>query len=116
MKEVHELTSLDSIEAFMENNTWAFLYISRPECSVCHSILPKLRDLLEHYPQIQLGHINANQVEAVAARFLVFTVPTLLLMIESKEYLRADRFVRFEQLKEQIDKMYQIVSQEDEAM
>ncbi|MNH98456.1 Thioredoxin [compost metagenome] len=112
MKELHELTSMDRVEAFLEKHKLNFLYISRPECSVCHAILPKLRELLDHYPQIYLGHINANQVEEVAAKFLVFTVPTLLLMVEKKEYIRSDRFVRFDQLAEQIEQVYELVAQD----
>lgn len=109
MKEIHELTSLDEIEAFLVNNKWCLIYVSRPECAVCHAILPKLRNMLADYPYIHLGHINANQVEAVAAQFLIFTVPTLLLMVDQKEYIRANQFVRFDQLKEQIERLSQIV-------
>jgi thiol-disulfide isomerase/thioredoxin len=106
MKELYELTSLDEIEAFLDKHKLGILYVSRPDCNVCHAILPKLRELLVHYPQIHLGHINAKQVEAVAARFMIFAVPTILVMIEQKEYLRADRFVRFDQLNEQIEQIY----------
>lgn len=106
MKEIHELTSLNEIEAFIVENKLSFIYISRPECTVCHAVLPKLRELLTHYPHIQLGLINANQVKEVAARFLTFSVPTLLLFIDQREYIRADRFVRFDQLNEQIEQVY----------
>lgn len=114
MKEIHELTSLDMVEAFLERNKLSFLYVSRPECSVCHAILHKLRELLEQYPRIYLGHVKANQVEAVAARFLVFAVPTMLLMIDQKEYVRADRFVRFDHLNQQIKQIYKIVTQDEQ--
>lgn len=110
MKEILELTSLNEVERFINKNKLSFLYISRPECAVCHAILPKLRELLAHYPHIQLGLINANQVKAVAARFLTFSVPALLLFMDQKEYIRADRFVRFEQLNEQIEQVYCFVS------
>lgn len=53
MKELHELTSMSMVETFLEQNKLSFLYISRPECSVCHAILPKLREFLNPYPQIQ---------------------------------------------------------------
>ncbi len=105
MKELYELTSLDEVDVFIEKHKWSLLYISRPECTVCHAVLPKLRELLVHYPQIYLGHINANQVEAIAAKFLTFTVPTMILMIEQKEYLRADRFVRFDDLNKLIERI-----------
>jgi len=110
MKEIHELTSLDRVEAFLQEHKMSFLYVSRPECNVCHAILPKLRELLDHYPDISLGHTNANQVEAIAARFLIFTVPTMLLLVDQKEYIRADRFVRLNELNRQIEQIYNAVS------
>lgn len=103
----HELTSLNEVEAFLEKNKLCMIYVSRPECSVCHALIPKLREMLVHYPHIHFGHINANQVEAVAAKFLIFTVPTILLTMDQKEYIRANQFVRFDQLKTQIDRVYQ---------
>jgi len=107
---IHELTSLDKVDAFLLEHKLSFLYVSRPECSVCHAILPKLQELLMHYPHIQLGHINANQIEAIASRFMIFAVPTMLLMVEQKEYLRADRFVRMDRLNEQIEQIYNVIT------
>lgn len=111
MKEMHELTSIDMVETFLETHKLNFLFISSPECNVCHAILPKLRELLDNYPQIRLGHINADQVEEVAARFLVFTVPTLMMMVGKKEYIRSDRFVRFDRLNKQIEQIYEFAAQ-----
>ncbi|MCI2256472.1 thioredoxin family protein [Domibacillus sp. PGB-M46] len=106
MEKLNELTTLKMVEEFLENNEFSFLYISRPECSTCHAILYKLRELLGHYPLIHLGHIDANKVEEVAEKFLVFTVPIMLLMIDQKEYIREDRFVRFDRLKKKLDQIY----------
>ncbi|AEI41767.1 thioredoxin family protein [Paenibacillus mucilaginosus] len=111
MTKLDELTSLERIEAFIEENEWSFLYISRPDCNVCHALLPKLKELLDHYPLIRLGHIDASKVEAVAAKFMVFTVPSLLLIIEGKEYMRENRFVRFDRLNEQLEQMYEAYNQ-----
>ncbi|MNW53453.1 Thioredoxin [compost metagenome] len=106
MKNVHELNSVDEIECFLKKNQLSLLYVSRPECTVCHAILPKVLFMLEVYPEIHVGHIDANVVEQVAERFLVFTVPTIMVFITGKEYLRTDRFVRFEHFSEQINNMY----------
>ncbi|MFC5449901.1 thioredoxin family protein [Paenibacillus aestuarii] len=106
MKEMYELISMDEIETFLDKNELSFLYISRPECSVCHALLPKLQNLLLKYPNIQLGHINADQIEEVAANFLVFSVPTMLFMNHHREYLRTDRFVRLDELNDKIGELY----------
>ncbi|MCZ8521858.1 MULTISPECIES: thioredoxin family protein [Paenibacillus] len=106
MKEVHELISMDEVEVFLDKNRLSSLYISRPDCSVCHALLPKLQSLLMNYPNIQLGHINADQTEEVAAKFFVFSVPTILFMNHQREYLRTDRFVRLNELSDKIGELY----------
>ncbi|MDP4526221.1 thioredoxin family protein [Bacillus halotolerans] len=108
MKEVTELLSLNAIENFINRHQLNFIYISRPSCTVCHAVLPQLRELLEQFPHIKLGHVNADRVEEVAGRFSVFTVPVLLLFIEGTEFLREARFVHFEQLEQKLKRVYQL--------
>lgn len=108
MKEIKNLTSLSMVEEFVKINKFSFLYISRPDCGVCHAILPQLRYLLDEFPMIRLGHINANEVEEIAAKYLILTVPTLLLFLDGEEYLRILRFVHFDELKERIERIYEI--------
>ncbi|MEK3708410.1 thioredoxin family protein [Paenibacillus sp. FSL R7-0198] len=114
MKDIHELTSIEMVEETIQQHELVFLYVSRPECSVCHALLPKIRVLLEHYPSIYLGHINANEVEEVASKFLIFTVPTMIMLVEQKEYIRADRFVRLERLEEQLQQIHSMYIQDEE--
>ncbi|KUP37612.1 thioredoxin [Bacillus halotolerans] len=108
MKEVTELLSLNAIENFINRHQLSFIYISRSSCTVCHAVLPQLRELLEQFPHIKLGHVNADRVEEVAGRFSVFTVPVLLLFIEGTEFLREARFVHFEQLEQKLKRVYQL--------
>ncbi|MEG7357326.1 thioredoxin family protein [Bacillus sp. 0209A] len=112
MKEMTKLHSLDAIENFIKQHHFSFLYISRPGCTVCHAVLPQLRILLEQFPNIKLGHINADDVEEVAGRFSVFTVPVLLLFIDGTEFLREARFVQFEQLEERLKRVYRLYEDE----
>lgn len=107
MKEIENLSNYAVVEAFINEHELSFLYVSRPDCSVCHAILPKLRALLEHFPQMKLGQVNALQVEEIAGHLSIFTAPTLLLFVKGKEYLREDRFVRFADLEEKLARIYE---------
>jgi thiol-disulfide isomerase/thioredoxin len=109
MREFSELETLQAIEKFIVDNTLAFLYISRPDCSVCHGLLPQVKELMVKYPKINLGHIDASVVEAVAGRFSIFTVPVLLLFVEGKEYIREARIVHMDLLDDKINKLYKNV-------
>lgn len=114
MKDIHELTSIEMVETAIQQHELVFLYVSRPECSVCHALLPKITALLESYPSVYLGHINANEVEEVASKFLIFTVPIMIMIVEQKEYIRADRFVRLERLEEQLQQIHSMYIQDGE--
>jgi thiol-disulfide isomerase/thioredoxin len=104
-----ELSTLDAIEDFISSNRLAFLYISQPNCSVCHGLLPQVEELMTSFPEIMLGSINALEVEAVAGKFSVFTVPVLLLFVEGKEYIREARIVHMDLFEDKLHKIYKNV-------
>lgn len=108
------LTSLDSVEKFIEANQFSFLYVSRTNCGVCHVILPQLKELLKEFPLIQLGHINADEVEEIAGKLSIFTVPALLLFVDGKEIIREARFVQIQSLHERISKVYNMIVAESD--
>lgn len=100
------LHDLDEMEAFIKGNHLVFLYISRPGCSVCEGLKPQVLDMLEDYPEIQIGYVDASETEAVAGRFDIFAVPVLLLLVEGKEFIREARIVHLDLLHEKIAKIY----------
>ncbi|GGM19185.1 thioredoxin-like protein YdfQ [Paraliobacillus quinghaiensis] len=95
------------LEQFITDNELAFLYISRPNCSVCKGLLPQVEEIMKKYPKIALGYVNADQLPDVAGKFSIFTVPVLLLLVDGKEYLREARIVHLQQFEEKIEKIYQ---------
>lgn len=109
MREFKQLKSISEIDYFIQQHELAFLFISRSNCSVCHGLLPQVQTLMEKYPEIQTGHVNAEEVEAIAGRFSIFTVPVLLLFVDGKEYVREARIVHMDQFESKIDKIYENV-------
>lgn len=109
MRELLKLNTVEQIDDFIVSSDLAFLYISRPNCSVCHALLPQVQELLTKYPEIKLGHINADEVPEVAGKFSIFTIPVLLLFYQQKEYIREARIVHLELLDEKINKIYKNV-------
>lgn len=109
MKELLELSTVEQIDDLIASSDLVFLYISRPNCSVCHALLPQVQELLMKYPEIKLGHINADEVPEVAGKFSIFTIPVLLLFYQQKEYIREARIVHLELLDERINNIYKNV-------
>lgn len=104
-----ELTSLADVDAFLTENQLSFLYISREHCSVCHALLPQVKEVLAKFPKIQFAFINADQLEEIAGHFSIFTVPAMLLFIDGKEYVREARFIHMDEFEKKIRKLYEIV-------
>lgn len=111
MREIEKLHSIEMVENFIQQHSLSFIYISRPDCSVCHALLPQILELMEQFPHIQLGHVNADAVEEIAGKFSIFTVPVLLLFVDGKEYIREARMVHLEPYKQKISKIYELYTQ-----
>src|SRR5699024_12033795 len=92
MKTFQELETIKNIEHFIDKHQLTFLYFSHPNCSVCQGLLPQVQQMMNNYPNIQLGHINTRKTPEVAGYFSVFTVPVLLLFFNGKEYILKERF------------------------
>src|SRR5699024_8325803 len=104
MKTFQELETIKNIEHFIDKHQLTFLYFSHPNCSVCQGLLPQVQQMMNNYPNIQLGHINTRKTPEVAGYFSVFTVPVLLLFVNGKEYIRKARIVHMNLLEEEIKK------------
>ncbi|ADO56596.1 MULTISPECIES: thioredoxin family protein [Paenibacillus] len=89
-----ELLSIEEIDAFIQNNRLSMLYFSQENCNVCHSVYPKLKDLLTKFPSIKLAHVDTSNVEEVVGKFLIFSVPTIIMFIDQRESFREGRFVQ----------------------
>jgi len=109
MREFEPLRSIEAIDTFIQAHTLAFLFISMPGCSVCGGLLPQVRQLMKDFPEIHLGHVDADDVAEVAGRFNILTAPVLLLFVEGKEYVREARIVHMDMFEEKIRKIYENV-------
>lgn len=106
-KSFASLHSIGAVDQFISENDLAFLYITMPNCSVCHGLLPQIETMFEQYPQIETRTVDASEVQEIAGRLQVFTAPVLILFVEGKEYLREARIVQTARLDEQIAKVYE---------
>lgn len=104
-----QLKTINEVKAFIQEHQLAFLYISQPNCSVCHGLLPQVEALLQRYPAIEVGHVDTNDVPEIAGLLSIFTIPVLLLFVDGKEHIREARIVHMDLLNEKIKKIYENV-------
>lgn len=75
------------------------IYISMPNCSVCHAVLPQLEQLVTKYA-IPAFHLDAFDIPEVASMFEVLTAPAVLVYQDNRELDRQARFINLHHLED----------------
>jgi len=96
------LLSLEQLQQTINNSDGVLIYFSTQECNVCKVLKPKLMSLMEqYYPDIKLFYVDINQYPEISGQYRVFTVPTILVFLDGKEFTRKSRnFSPMELIKE----------------
>ncbi|MFC2124537.1 thioredoxin family protein [Bacteroidota bacterium] len=85
------------------------LYFTSPDCNVCKSLKPKVRELVEEkFPLMEMKEINIQDHPETAAEFGIFTIPVILVYFEGKEYLRKARNVGIYELEKELSRPYSL--------
>jgi thioredoxin 1 len=83
------------------------IYFGGENCSVCKSLKPKVEELFNtKFPNITQHYIQSDDNLEFARRHNVFTIPTLLIFFDGKEYIRESRHISLHTLEPQISKLY----------
>lgn len=97
------------ISLFVKSPAVCF-YLSTPECNVCKVLKPKVIELIKNeFPLMQFHYVDLNEAKEIAGQLSVFTVPTILIFFDGKEIIRASRNIHIDELREQINRYYQMI-------
>lgn len=102
------LTSISDIEHTIANNTLCLFYIKAPDCGVCNVMLDKVGKLADQYPHLTSFYTDIMEEPLIAGRFLVYSGPTVLLLMEGKEVYRGVQFIDLEELEFNINRFLEL--------
>ncbi len=101
---------LDNLKEIIRDEVGVLLYFSGENCNVCHALKPKFKELFDStFPKIRQIYIDAEQNPLISAHFRVFSVPTMLVFLDGKEFIREGRAVSLYQLKNKLLRPYNIM-------
>lgn len=101
--------SLDNLKQQLNQQPLSVLYISMPNCSVCHAVEPKVEKLISTLPSIKMTSIDASQIPDIAGEYSIFTAPVVLLFSYGKELYRQARFIQMDELEHQLKKYHEFI-------
>lgn len=101
---------LEEVQNSIDNELGVLLYFSGEKCSVCHALRPKFKELFdESFPAIKQIYLDAHENLEISAHFGVFAVPTMIVFLDRREFLREGRSVSLLQVKEKLSRPYNIM-------
>lgn len=104
------MKGITDFELYIKERAAVLAYFSHDECNVCKVLKPKLIELVnERFPEIQFIYINVKELPEISAQLSIFTVPTIVIYFEGKEFVRKSRSIGIEEIAASIERPYQLM-------
>ena len=91
------LKNIKDIEQTIADNRLCLFYIKAPDCGVCNVMLDKVVRLADQFPSLTSFYTDITEEPLIAGQFLVYSCPTVLLLLDGKEVYRGAQFIDLEE-------------------
>ena len=105
------LTSRIDIERTIADNCLCLFYIKAPDCGVCNVMLDKVMRLADQFPSLTSFYTDITEEPLIVGQFLVYSGPTVLLLMNGKEVYRGSQFIDMEELEYNINRFLKLSEQ-----
>jgi thioredoxin-like negative regulator of GroEL len=102
--------TLEELQNTIRTEVGVLLYFSGENCNVCHALRPKFKELFDaEFPALKQIYLDAHENAEISAHFQVFSVPTMMVFLDGREFAREGRSVSLHQLKEKLQRPYEMM-------
>jgi len=101
---------LEEVEKNIQNELGVMLYFSNDNCNVCKALKPKLHEEFnKNFPKIKIINIDNIKNPEIASYYNVFSIPTTIIFLDSKEFERVGRNISIAGLIHKISRLYKML-------
>jgi len=106
---MRNLNSLNEVNEIINSSSAVLLYFSGKNCSVCNALKPKIEyEVTNYLPKIDIYEVKADIYKQIASNFSVFSIPTILVFFDSKEFKRVGRNISISNFIEELRRPYDL--------
>ncbi|HIC78736.1 MAG TPA: thioredoxin [Sulfurovum sp.] len=99
--------SLEKLQNSIKTEVGVLVYFSGENCNVCHALRPKFKELFDtEFPLIKQIYLDAEENLEISTHYQVLSVPTMLVFLDGREFIREGRSVSLYQLKDKLERPY----------
>jgi len=104
--------TLEEVQKTIQEEIGVLLYFSGENCSVCHALRPKFKAVFDkEFPKLKQVYLDAHEYAEISANYRVFSVPTMLVFMDGREFAREGRSVSLYQLSDRLKRPYEMMTQ-----
>ena len=105
------MNEIEKIEETIKENLAVMVYFSAPTCNVCHSLKPKLLEAIDkNFEEFEIVSVDVSVEQETSAHFGVFAIPTVLVFLDGKEFLRKSRHMSVDEVIREVKRPYDIMT------
>ena len=105
------MQTIENINNSIKENLAVMVYFSAPNCNVCHALKPKLLEAIdENFKEFKIESVDISLNEDIAPYFNVYAIPTVLVFLDGKEFLRKSRHMSVSEVICEIQRPYDIMT------
>jgi len=104
------LGTFEELNETIKSQDGVAVYFSHEECNVCKVLKPKVAEMIEDsFPKLKMVYSDTVKTPEAAGQNRVFAVPTILIFLDGREYVRVSRNISVDELKHQISRPYSMM-------
>lgn len=109
---MHLVQNLANLQNSINTGEPVLIYFSGENCSVCKVLKPKIeQEISKNFPKMQIHEVKADISKEIASNFSVFSIPTILVFFDSKEFFRVGRNISVSRFIEDLKRPYTLFTE-----
>lgn len=100
---------MNDIASWTSAHPLALLVATTPDCGVCDAIKPKLRELADRHPLLDLRFVDIAANPEIGGQLGIFVVPVLVLYANGQETHRLARYFSMDELESRVARLADLI-------
>ncbi|AXX91527.1 thiol reductase thioredoxin [Malaciobacter molluscorum LMG 25693] len=106
---MQEVKELDFLISKINTGNPVLIYFSSENCSVCKVLKPKIEnEIKNNFLKIELFEVKADLYKQIASHFTIFSIPSILVFFDKKEFNRQGRNISVPMFIKDIKRVYEL--------
>lgn len=107
---ISQIRTTEQINSVINTGEPVLIYFSGENCSVCKVLKPKIeQEVIKNFPKFKLYEVKTDIYKELTSQFTVFSIPTVLIFFDRKEFKRYGRNISIPLFIEELERPYNLM-------